>query len=238
MDPELRCPKCATTMHKRVAQPRPDARTIAADYCDRCATLFFDEDELADVSAALVRARYRAMLGKDVVEGIGERPPCPRCDSRGERGFCTIDVLGVKLDLCLTCKGMLFDAGEYEALALALAEAQSESRAGSYRSAPQAARAASGDSFACARCGDATHNSEAMIVPAGRVCARCYYEFEEPSLQAGQGDGELREMMLANRLGRPDAEVKAGSIMHDLLAGMFLPRYCSRCGRPRGSCDH
>lgn len=240
MDPELRCPRCNDAMQKRVAQPKPGARTITADYCAGCATMFFDEHELAEVSQALVRARYRAMLGEGLVEGAGERPACPRCSTRGEAGLKSVDVLGVTLDLCLTCKGMLFDAGEYEALALAVAQAGAEPRAGDYRTAPQARKAGNADSVECARCGDPTQRGDAMIVPAGLVCARCYYAFEEPSLEAGQGDSELRKYMLRDRLEGPvlHPDLTAGRVLLGVLGGIFGPRYCSRCGRPSGSCSH
>src|SRR5262249_10149751 len=158
------CPRCSQWMAQRVAQPRPGARAVKADVCETCGGIWLDEYELADVSDALGKLPFRI----EEIRAVGRRgagiAACPRCST----GAVEITLLDVAIDVCLGCRGVWLDGGEYEALARAGAMAASPEA--SYRTAPQAAKAVRRNVFDCPRCGAEKPVSDSMITAKGLVC--------------------------------------------------------------------
>lgn len=199
MDPLLDCPKCRAMMMHRIAEPRPGAKTIRADICPNCASLWFDDYELVEVSDALGGLPFRRQAIRDVSTPSKNLSACPRCQKTGHEGPIEFTLYDVSIDFCMTCHGVWLDGGEYEALARASTESEQDKENASYRSAPQAARTISSGMFECPSCGKEYKTSESCIVPAGLVCGTCFYADEEAELAKEKNYGGMRETIMKNR---------------------------------------
>ncbi len=207
-------------MSQRSAQPRPGARTIEADICDRCMCMFFDKTELADVAQVL------GGLPSERASFDAAQPPsprlssCPKCGATGRAGPHELDVVGVTIDFCRSCSGVYLERGEYEALMAATAPPPE--RGPTYRSPPNGA-VAQGKKFSCLRCGVEKPLSDSVIVPKGLVCGSCFYATGQDALGAYQNE-ELRSQIMRGRFQGPDLNpMQNGS--------------CSRCGAQRMHCS-
>lgn len=106
----MRCPACRTM----TLQPFKDSTVgLEIDSCTACDGLWFDAHELATfLKSDLMKKRF-LHVQSEPLESVGfvintDRRKCPRDRSiMDERMFA-----GITLDLCTTCQGWWFDAGE------------------------------------------------------------------------------------------------------------------------------
>lgn len=246
-EPALSCPKCATTMTARIAEPRPGAKAIRADVCGTCAGIWLDEYELAEVADALGGLPFRM----DEIAALGAPAKnvarCPRCGGTPSE----LTVLDVAIDFCMGCRGVWLDGSEYEAIAEAAAieAAQRAETTGSYRTAPKAAKAVKHGMFDCPHCEQETPTSEAMLTSGGMVCGPCFHTHDEARMldEASRDHGELTAKLKGAGKYAPPADrdrhaayARASFTLLGVLAGVGRTEYCEICGRKRSSmlCSH
>lgn len=101
----IECPRCYEPMDIRTLEVT--GRDIEFDICFICDGIFLDEGEMRKVTR-------NKPLEKWLVEYMGVEDDselvCPRCGSTMNEE----EVQGVKVDICLQCKGIWFDGGELE----------------------------------------------------------------------------------------------------------------------------
>ncbi len=239
-------------MVPRIAEPRPGAKPVRADVCRACGGIWLDEYELAEVSDPLGGLPFRMAEIAELGAPGKHLATCPRCHAVPVE----VAVLDVALDVCPGCKGVWLDGGEYEALAraTALEAAQKAEATGSYRVAPNAAKAVKHGLFDCPRCAKEKPTSEGMLTPSGLVCGPCFYEHDEAPLlaDASRDHGELTQRMQRGAFRPHDASIgregwarigaQAGGAISilGLLLGGGNPGFCEHCGRRRSdpACSH
>ena len=102
----LDCPRCKTGVLQEI-----ELGDVPIDRCDTCAGLWFDNDELAQVTG-------RGDLALEIegtippVEAADNRLACPRCPEVALR---RLDVRGVAVYRCVSCAGTWLDRGALSA---------------------------------------------------------------------------------------------------------------------------
>lgn len=103
------CPTCRLPMH------RLEFYGTEVDECRFCAGLWVDPGEAERLaSLKIIPRRVLNPIPLDdrrQVAGEGERQ-CPRCGRLLE----VLEVRGIRLDACLSCRGMWLDRGEFRRL--------------------------------------------------------------------------------------------------------------------------
>ncbi len=224
-----------------MAAPKPGSRTISADRCERCGSMWFDEHELREIDAQLAALPFREFAPDEALKS--SLATCPRCAASGKHGPVEVTLLDVKVDFCRSCNGVWLQGDELMALLRATEDLESRQDLGAYRTSARAARAIASGEFTCPRCQQVTPKVESCIVPGGLVCGPCFYAKEEQSLKSSKGEG-FREVMRRDRLARDTAAPQQRtsdflwSFLGAILAG--TPRFCEHCGKRRGDpeCSH
>lgn len=180
----LACPRCESALVPRTAPPRPGEPPITAQVCERCG-LWLDGDTLVAALGQLGTLSDRRELLPVPPTGA---LTCPRCRVPCGR----VQHSGVWLDVCRTCAGVWFDAGEYEAIARTERRKPPSPPRRTPPPAPAAApspaviaaRSPYYQEIHCAACGAAAARSLTYITARGNVCAACHLKTEAAAQNA------------------------------------------------------
>lgn len=102
------CPRDRTPLRKEGRKSL--VRRVEVDVCPRCGGIFLDKGEIRSLTG---RSDLHDLLTTYLGLDADSHLVCPSCEGLidGE------DAGGVRVDVCLTCKGVWLDAGELERLA-------------------------------------------------------------------------------------------------------------------------
>ena len=97
------CPKCSAEMEIL------DFKGTEIDRCTRCRGLWFDRLEAESIQD--LEGAESIDIGKDADNDLKDQlfVECPKCSSILDQRI----EDGIKLDICLSCHGTFFDAGEF-----------------------------------------------------------------------------------------------------------------------------
>lgn len=106
-DSPIVCPRCNVECVKR--EYTPVFRTVVLDECPKCRGQWFDHGELSKISRGRNIENFL-----DHFEGFEKvsEVSCPRC-----KGIMDVErVLDIEVDVCVKCKGIWLDSGEYNSI--------------------------------------------------------------------------------------------------------------------------
>jgi len=119
------CPFCGGSFATSPLIFELTKNTVHLDQCNACQGIWFDRGELAEIfDFATQEAIAIGSLDEDreVFSSAAARMACPRCAS--EKDFGKVEILGIDVAKCPSCKGIWMDAGD---LADLLGDIQAES---------------------------------------------------------------------------------------------------------------
>lgn len=114
----MECPKCSTEMRSRTV------KAIEIDECANCNGIWFDEDELRkakdQTDADLRWMDFELWEHEDEFRVSAESAKCPKCGV----GMAAIiyGETAIEVELCVKCKGLWLDGGEFRKIIEALTE--------------------------------------------------------------------------------------------------------------------
>ncbi|HXG21339.1 MAG TPA: zf-TFIIB domain-containing protein [Methylomirabilota bacterium] len=106
----MKCPKCRTESFTAFSW-----REVTVDRCASCHGIWFDEQELPQLLSAGPRQLTPLLEGSENEDLNSKRGNCPRDGSPLVRMYSAINR-SVVVDICLDCRGIWLDGGEFEKL--------------------------------------------------------------------------------------------------------------------------
>lgn len=127
----MNCPKCKEEMHTR------KIGSVEVDECAKCNSAWFEEDELRkckdEAESDLQWMDFELWENQDRFEVSAKSMSCPKCDAK--MAAIEYGESGVEVDVCLKCKGIWLDGGEFQKIIEALTEELDTKTAAEYMKA-------------------------------------------------------------------------------------------------------